>query len=196
MGTITKGQIRKLGSELLDAIPDDLDGEVAQGWVKGARLLLPRILRAGSAEIERVLKALWPFKDQRPLEWGWKGVEREGAPCESPVDIKRLEFVPFHKDGEDWVGGGEMRRRSADERAFPGCKGWSQHHAEDILERASELPEEAKQFIIVFADTVLFREDGDRCVPCLVWGVGQWQLRWLCLGGDFLRFYRFLRLRK
>jgi hypothetical protein len=152
--------------------------------------------RATDPKCELGAKLLWPFKDGRPLEWNWKGVEREGAPCESPVDISKLEFVPFHKDGEGWVGGDEMRRRSADVKAFPGCQDWSQHHAEDILERASELPEEAKQFVLVFADTVLLGKRGDRYVPCLVWFNGQWQLDWYWLGDSFSRYYRFPRLRK
>lgn len=139
------------------------------------------------------------FRDQRPFEWGWKGVEREGALCEAPVDISKLELVPFYKDGEDWVSGEEMMRRAADKNAFSGCQGWSQHHAEDILSRADELPADWTRNdgpIPVFTDTVLLDDNGNRSVPYLVWFDGRWQLGWSWLDGIFGRRCRFFRLRK
>jgi hypothetical protein len=144
-------------------------------------------------------KLLYPFNDQRPLEWGWKGVEREGAIVESLIDISKLELVVFHREGEDWVSGADMLRRSADETKFPGCQGWGQHAAEDILSRASELPTEwandNKGPVLLFADTVLVSDGGDRLVPCLCWIDGQWQLYWYCLDYGFSRDYHFVRLR-
>jgi hypothetical protein len=140
-------------------------------------------------------KLLWSFKDERPLDWGWI-VEREGALCESCVDISRLELIPFHKYDENWVGGEEMLRRANDTEAFPGCQGWSQHYAEDILERANELPEDFRKFVIVFADSVFLDEDGDRRVPYLVWYGSRWCLDWDFLDYSFRRDDRFLRLRK
>ena len=146
--------------------------------------------RATDPQCDLGPKLLWPFKDERPLAWSWKGVEREGALCEAPVPISRLELVPFHKEGENVVSGEEMLRRASDEKTFPGCQGWSQHHAEDILEQAAKLRKEwAREDgpILVFPDTILLDEDGRRSVPCLFCEYGAWQFRWLRLDGDFDR---------
>lgn len=126
-------------------------------------------------------------------------MEREGAPCEGPIDISRLELVSFHEDGEEYVSGEEMMRRARDEKNFPGCSNWSQHHAEQLLEQAAELPKEWARNggpALLFADTIFLGEHCRRRVPCLIWLDGQWQLYWGWLEEDFVRRYRFLRLRK
>lgn len=144
-------------------------------------------------------KLFWPFKDTRPLEWGWKGMEREGAPCGGPIDISRLEDVSFHKGGERLVSGEEMLRRARDEENFPGCSKWSQHHAEQLLLQAAELPKEwacESGPVLLFPDTILLDEDGDRVVSCLLWRGGGWRFSWRWFkdgfrsGCRFLRFYR------
>jgi len=139
-------------------------------------------------------KLLWPFKDRRPLAWGWRGVEREGARCENLIPIDRLELVPFHVNGEDWVDGEEMLRRANDAGAFPGCQGWSQHHAEDILERANELSEAFREFSLVFPDTILLNERGERHVPYITWRKGKRRLCWNRLDIGIYCNRRFIRL--
>jgi len=144
------------------------------------------------------LKQVYPFKDQRPMERGWQGMEREGAPCASPIAISKLEAVVFHKEGEDWVFGEEMMRRATDVERFPGCQGWGQHAAEDILSRAAELPAEwanEQGPALLSPDTVLVGKDGRRRVPYLVFHDGGWQLNWGYLDDDFSRYCRFVRLR-
>lgn len=141
---------------------------------------------------------LYPFKNERPLEWGWN-IEREGAFCEAPVDISKIELVPFHKDGEEWISGGEMMRRASDEKAFPGCQNWSQHHAEDILSRADELPADWARNdgpILLFPDTVLLGGGVGRYMPYLFWFGGRWRLHWFWFDDGFNQNCRFVRLRK
>lgn len=186
-GEVTAGQVAEMTSWLRRLTPDEYQ----------ARRELLR--RATDPKHNLGQKLLWPFKDERPLEWGWKGVEREGVPCEGPIDISRLEAVPFHKDGENWVSGDEMMRRAKDAENFPGCSDWSQHHAEQLLLQAAELPKEwacESGPALLFPDTVLLDEYGRRYVPCLFWDDGEWQLSWHWLENDFHRSYRFLRLRK
>ena len=155
--------------------------------------------RATDPECELGPKLLWPFKDKRPLQWNWKGVEREGALCEGCINVTRLELVPFHNAGENCVPGAEMLSRAADAKAFPGCQGWGQHAAEQLLERAAELPQEWARDggpMILFPDTILLGGGGDRGVACLVWRGGSWRLGWGWLDLGFGRDCRFVRLRK
>ncbi|MEZ4156388.1 MAG: hypothetical protein R3B52_00210 [Candidatus Paceibacterota bacterium] len=143
-----------------------------------------------------MLRLFYPFKANQPFQWNCRGVEREGAVCEASVTIADLELVPFHKDGEKWISGEEMRTRAADEEAYPGCSGFGQHQAEDILERASELPEEFRKYVIVFADSVLLDGVCHRYVPFLAWDGGRWQLNWRWIDSSFERVCRFPRLRR
>ena len=148
------------------------------------------------------------FRPQAPLALqgpASSGVGLEGrgarrhAVCNGPINISCLEAVPFHKDGEQLVSGDEMMRRARDAKNFPGCSDWSQHHAEQLLLQAAELPKEwacESGPALLFPDTVLLGGYGSRSVPYLFWGDGQWQLGWGWLGDGFLRGYRFLRLRK
>gem|GEM_PF-2563187 len=138
---------------------------------------------------------LYPFKDKRPLEWRWR-VTREGGKRTERIDIARLEAVPFHKDGEQWISGDEMLRRARDEKNFSGCGEWSQHDGEEILARANELLEEVRKYALILPDTEFLGEVGGRLVAYLVWRGGRWRLDWYFLGGSFDRDYRFLRLRK
>ncbi len=185
-GEVTAGQIAEMTNWLRRLTPDEY--QARRGLLR----------RATDPKYALGPKLLWPFKDERPLEWGWKGVEREGALCGGPIDISRLEVVPFHEDGELWVPGEEMMRRARDAKNFPGCSEWSQHHAEQLLLQAAELPKEwacESGPALLFPDTTLLDEFGFRYVPYLVWDDGEWRLRWLWLVFDFNRFCRFLRLR-
>lgn len=143
-----------------------------------------------------MLRLFWPFKDERLLRENWHGVEREGALCEAPINIATLELIPCHKDGEKWISGEEMRARATDEKAYPGCSGFGQHQAEDILERAHELPEEFRKYAIVFADSLLVSDSGGRFFPCLLWRDDQWRLSWSSIAWRFNRHCRFPRLRR
>lgn len=137
----------------------------------------------------------WPFKNRCPLEWGWE-MEHEGAPCEGPIDISRLELVPFHNEGEKRVSGEELMRRVRDE-SFSGCAGWSQHHAEQLLEQTEELPTEWECDdgpSLLFPDTVFLVQRGQRSIPCLFWEGGLWQLAWIWLEHGFRRRCRLFRL--
>ena len=190
-GKLTNEQLGGLHRRVDDIKRRLNDGAIDYPWVM---VELQRITEGWNASVRP-----WPFKDKRPLEWKWRGIEREGALCEAPIDISRLELVPFHKDGEEWVSGEEMMRRASDAAAFPGCQGWSQHCAEDILEQAAKLPKEWARDdgpVILFPDTVLLDDNGNRNVPYLFWDDGRWQLDWCWLGFSFYRNCRFARLRK
>ena len=102
--------------------------------------------------------------------------------CNGPINISCLEAVPFHKAGEQLVSGDEMMRCARDAKNFPGCSDWSQHHAEQLLLQAAELPKEwacESGPVLLFPDTVLLVAHGDRRVPYFLWRDGGWQLRWL-----------------
>jgi len=144
----------------------------------------------------------YPFTDKEPLDWGWT-VKREGSPCKKRIDISCLELVPFHKEHERKVSGKEMLRRSKDKRAFPGCQGWSQHYAEDIIfedrYEKPELPSSFREFRILFPDTILLDMKLE-CMPYIEWidddEDPDWSLNWIWIGDGFERDCRFLRLRR
>lgn len=174
------------------------------GWL---RRLTPKEYQARRALLRRATdpkseigpKLLYPFKDERPLEWGWI-ILREGGKREGKINIAKLEAVPFHKDREDLVPGEEMLRRARDGKEFPGCAEWSMYDAEELLARADELPKEWARDdgpVLLFPDTEFAGGDGYRLVAYLFWEDGQWRLGWWgCARGDFYRYCRFLRLRK
>ncbi len=183
---VTAGQVDEMTGWLRRLTPDEY--QTRRGLLR----------RVTDPKLDMGPKLLWPFKDERPLTWGWKGVEREGALCEGRIDVSRLELVPFHKDGEDVVSGEEMMRRAGDEKNFPGCQGWSQHYAEQLLEQAAELPKEwaREGLVILFTDTVLLDGYGNRGVPYLIGDGGGVQLDWGWIDCGFGRHCRFPRLRK
>ena len=140
--------------------------------------------------------AIYPFTYKFPW-WNDKcKVEREGTPSPTPLDFTKLEAVPFHKEGENFVSGGEMLRRASDPVAFPGCQGWGMHQGGELHERRAEIPEAMRGFALLLPDTILLVENGLRCIACLFWCGGEWQFRYDWIGGRFNRRFQFVRLSK
>lgn len=184
---VTVGQIAEMTTFLCRLTPEEYQAR---------RGLLRRVTDPKQA---LDVKLLYPFTDQRPVEWGWQGVEREGAPCDEPIDIAKLELVPFHNPDEEYVSGEEMMRRAGDGKKYPGCQAMGQHAAEHLLSRADKLPKEWANDqgpVLLFIDTILVDGGGYRDVPCLFCYGGGWRLGWCWLSSGFLRCCRFVRLSK
>lgn len=100
------------------------------------------------------------------------------------------ELVEFLKDGEDYVNGDEMVKRTEHEA------NGGQRAAEAMLRDQSKIPQAWRKHILVFPKT-LWR-DSDRCqrVPYLYWDDGEWCLLFDWLGNDFDGLYRVVRLGK
>lgn len=140
------------------------------------------------------LSQFYPFVSQYPIKFGWRGVRREGARCDSPINIGKLEVIPICKKGATHVTGTEMKKlmkRAADSKNFSGCEILGQHAAEQLLSRADELPKEwaDNSFILVFTDTILVDASGNDRMPYLFWDDGECKLNWFSASlGNLLGF--------
>ena len=178
-------------------------GQIAEmiGWLRrltpnGYQVRREILRRATDPDCAFDLFSPYPFTYKFPW-WNEKcRVLREGAPCTAPLDLAKLELVPFHEEGEEWVPFDEMLRRANNPVVYPGCQGWGMHQGEDILARANELPEAMRKFAILLPDTILADEDGNRCIACLIWNDGEWQFGCCWLGNAFDRSFQFVRLSK
>ncbi len=107
---------------------------------------------------------------------GWELVEDVGL-NPAITSAKDLRLVPFLKDGEPYIVGEEVVKRSrGDLRANLG-----QQHPEWLLENQVDIPEEFRKFVLVFTGTIWRTSVGRRYVPYLCWDGGEWCLgfRWL-----------------
>jgi len=137
--------------------------------------------------VAAVARKFKPFVRDMVQE-GWTLLENTTKPI---VSIDKLEPVPFLKDSESYVGGEEMARRSLELHANLG-----QHQAEYMLEHQADIPEEFRQYVLVFPGTIWRNRDGLRNVPCLGWDGERWYLDFGWLRGSFDSDCRLLRSRE
>lgn len=112
----------------------------------------------------------------------------------SDTEAKEGEFKPelveFLKDGEDYVSGDEMVKRTDSED----CGG--QRTAEAMLREQDKIPQEFRKYYLVFPKTVWRLRLGGRRVAYLHFRGGRWYLGFFWLGNDFGRHCRVVRLGK
>jgi|SRR3989338_3241729 len=120
---------------------------------------------------------------------GWKLLENSPRRITS---VAGLELVPFLKKGESSIGGEELVRRARAE-LDANC---GQEDAEFLLEHQKEIPEEFRQFYLIFTGTVWGGSGGGRDVAYLFFDGERWCLDFHWLGLDFHSGGRLLRPRK
>ena len=103
----------------------------------------------------------------------WKLI-KEGT---KPKKFPKLELVEFLEKGESYINGEEIIKRAVKLKAD-----LNQYHAEYLLEHQDEIPEEWREFCIVFPATVWRHRGGRRYVPCLRWDGDRWYLSFDWLG--------------
>jgi len=112
----------------------------------------------------------------------------------SDTEAKEGEFKPelveFFKDGEDYVVGDEIVKRTEQES----CGG--QRAAESMLRDQDKIPEVWRKYVLVFPRTVWRLHYGRRSVPYLGWDGKRWFLYFYWLGHDFDGRCRVVRLGK
>jgi hypothetical protein len=138
-----------------------------------------RRVREGSLDPEEVGRAVQNLIDRGRFIYdkrkdGWELVEDVDF---SPIDISKLELIPFLKAGENYINGEEMVRRASTEFKI----NLGQRHAEYLLKHQDEIPKEFREFYPVFTGTIWRSPFGDRSVAYLYW-LGE---RW-CLSFDWL----------
>ncbi|MBP6855518.1 MAG: hypothetical protein KBC26_00880 [Candidatus Pacebacteria bacterium] len=80
-----------------------------------------------------------------------------------------LELVEFCSAGEPYTSGEEMLRRSLAKTMPTGNRTF-----EHLAAHQEIIPEEWREFVLVFPGTVLLDERGLRCVQCLAVRNGRW----------------------
>ncbi len=105
--------------------------------------------------------------------------------------VSGLKLLSFLKRGESYVNGEVMKKRAEEQKA-----NFGQKDAEWLLAHQSEIPKEFRKYYLAFLGTVWQSSDDDRCVACLGWYGGRWDLDLGWLGSDWYSGSRLLCLSK
>lgn len=184
---VGKKQLVELGASVLRALPQDISSDVAQGWIDNPSAL-EKVLRSAllPPEKEQAVKSpsgskLSPCQIHCPeLIPAWVKSVKEDVEPTANLDISKIQFKSFLKNGESWIYGNEMRARAV---AMKGVLGLSD--AKKFLAEQDKIPVAMRDKVIVFTGTVLLDSDGDRRVACLVFRAGRWVLNFHWLDNDF-----------
>lgn len=168
---IITGRIR-VGSEAVRSVFKAL-AHTKGFWAKVRKLLTP---------IFRLVPGF--DKDMRKEKW-----ELLGDPPATEGEFS-VELIEFLKDGESYVSGDEMvRRTKSDDNA-------GQRHAEAMLRDQDKIPQEFRKYVLVFPETLWRGPSGRRRVAYLRWDGSGWCLRFGWLEGGFGQSDRVVRLGK
>lgn len=102
-----------------------------------------------------------------------------------------FELVKILKDGETYVSGYEMLKR-AKELGITSSK----KEADYFLEHQKEIPEEWRDYYLIFPEYLLDDDDRDRQVAYFGWYGWHWVLNFGWLGSYFSDYDRFVRPRE
>ena len=166
-GELTMGQMEAVVNKL--------------GGMDGVRRLLSGELSVASA-------AFLPFARDK-IKDGWTLIEDVSEPGE--ISISSLELLSFLKSGESFVSGNTMADCAKENGANLG-----QRQAEYLLSHQEDIPQEWRQYYLVFPGTVWQAAHGYRGVPCLGWDGGRWDLRFGWLGSVWDAGDRLVRFSK
>lgn len=98
---------------------------------------------------------------------GWT-IVRDSQAMEKVFTAELVEILEL---GEDKIGGDEFLQQIDGAKDFGGHR-----HAEAMVRQAEEIPEEWREYILVFASTVWQNANGDRIIAGLRWHGDQWRL--------------------
>ncbi len=173
MATIVDGELYKK----LDGQLEEIKRQLRQ---KGGFPYDPQLLVLGlQAIIEgrfEALGSLFPSERLVPdlIPKGWKVLE-DIEPTAN-LDVGKLKFRSFLKDGESYIGGDEMRKRAI---TLGGNLGLCD--APRILADQVKIPANLRDCYIVLPGTKLRASGGDLRVASLYWDGSRWLLSFLWL---------------
>lgn len=177
-GTASSGQLLEFAAAVTRSLPRDLPNQLMQKFIEPA----------SGEELRMILRKAFGMSlfSRDMTKEGWELLEDVGG---EPIPASKLELVPFLKEGEEYIKGEELVRRAREELNA----NLGQRQVEHLLERQEEIPEEWREYYLVFTGTIWCDRGGPRYVPCLYWYGGRWYLyfRWLDRGFD--RLGRLLR---
>jgi hypothetical protein len=88
--------------------------------------------------------------------------------------VFKAELVEILELGEDKIGGEEFLQQIDGAEDFGGHR-----HAEAMVRQAEEIPEEWREYILVFTGTVWQTANGDRIIAGLRWHGDHWRLTFI-----------------
>jgi hypothetical protein len=175
---------REFVAAVVARLPIDIDETSARRWIddpQGLDLLFEG-LAAGAGTIGAL-------KHDKAAE-GWQLLEDIVEP--DTISGDTIELAPFQEEGEDGLFGDEVVERMA-ARAEPKL---GQRHAEYLLDRPDEIPEEFRKFSLVFPGTIWLSPDGNHQVPCATYRQGEWSLTFGILEGGLDSSDQIVQLRQ
>ena len=114
----------------------------------------------------------------------------ENAPLEGEPTLSLAEFL---EGDESYVKGDVMLERS---KAMGEDGNAGQLHAERLLEQQDTIPEDWRQYVLVFTKTVWRHPVGLLVLPYLLWDDDEWHLNFYWLDDRFDSHFRLVRLGK
>src|SRR3972149_8082029 len=123
-----------------------------------------------------------PLKYDKTKSDGWKLLSNITSP------ITKFELVSVLREEENSVPGGEFLKRAKKDNLDLG-----QNVAEYLVEHQDEIPQEWKDYCLVFPGTVWQDSYGNRYVPYLRWSGERGALGFLWLVRDWRSYDRLLR---
>ena len=160
----------EFAAAVVAALPLDIDEVTARGWTldsAGLREALGALAKPSG---------LGPLKNDKTDE-GWELVRDALEP--ETIAVADIEMAPFAEGMEDLIGE-PMVELIMD---TPNLLG--QRHAEFVLDRQEQIPEEFQRYSLVFPGTLWRSPDGNHQAPCLVCRAGAWELIFGILEGGF-----------
>ncbi len=183
MSSYAEGQVHQLANSLEGAgfTPAHITalGQNSNGVLNQLMLILTGVAKVVTDLVFRLVS-----KIDRNMD-GWK--------CVEPVEAED-EFEPFLneflKQGEGYIGGEEMIKRSKEKGISSGLR-----HLEAMLRNQEKIPVEWRKYVLVSTE-IWQTPDGDRNVWYLYWDGKRWYLSYDWLSHNFNSDYRLVGSRK
>ncbi len=160
---------REFVAAVVARLPTDIDEGSARRWIedpRGLEQLLEGLAATGG---------LGALKNDKSAD-GWQLIEDALEPEE--ISAAEIELALFQDEDEETLFGDDAVERMAER---PNKLG--QRHAEYLLDRQDEIPEEFRRYSLVFPGTVWLSPDGNHQVPCATFRQGSWALTFGILEG-------------
>jgi len=178
---IGQKQLAELIASVTRALPQDINSDVAQGWIDNPsalkKVLRTTLLPPKNMDGEQATK-LFPCQIHCPeLIPDWMKSVVEDVEPTVDLDISKIQFKSFLESGEDCVYGDDVRTRAV---AMKGVLGLAD--VEKFLAEPDKIPVSLRDKYIVFSGTVLLDSVGARHVAYLFFREGRWVLGFKSLG--------------
>lgn len=185
------GLYKKFLMAVIDQMPppEAFDREILKKLLRKQAAIQRGLAPLAKGRFDGFIATIQPNLQNDRRQDGWTLIDHTPRSITAVSDLK---LVPFLRDGEKTLRGYDMMGRARWE--FGADLG--QEDAEFLLEHKDEIPEELRQFYLVFSRTVWQDSGGYLYVSCLIFGAERWCLYFGWLGDGFYPRDRLARFRK